>query len=151
VPSVSCRWESTSPTGNFSCELPTDPTHLRSVRRMVRDWAAAAGMHGDRLDDLVLAVDEAASSGIEHSGDRRGPVWVDGHVAFGQVRIVVTDYGRRGSSTASRRFGLRMIGDLTDHVHAEDCDGATAITMVWDMAGTRSSRDRYPSTTGSSK
>ena len=136
--------ESTVEGGIFCCELPTDPAHLRSMRRMVREWAANGGIHQDRLDDLVFAVDEAASRGIRHSMSGRGPIWIDGHVALGQVRVVVTDYGSHPASADSDGLDLHMLGTLTDHMHVEESDGATVITMVWDVSrigllGTRDS------------
>jgi anti-sigma regulatory factor (Ser/Thr protein kinase) len=99
-------------------------------------------MAEDRLDDLVLAVDQAASSGIEHSAGRPGPIWVDGHMALGQIRLVVTDYGPRRASNASPEPGLELLRCLTDHAHAERVDGATAITMVWDVSKIRLSSTR---------
>jgi len=111
---------------------------------MVRNWAAAAGMRPHQIDDLVFAVDQAASSGIEHSLGGPGPIWIDGHVAFGQLRVVVTDYGPRGASAAPNDLGLKMVDALTDHMHVEESDGATAITMVWDLATIRLSSARQP-------
>lgn len=142
--SVISQGESVPGTSGLCCELATDPAHLRSVRRKVRNWAADAGMSQDRIEDLVLAVDQAASSSIEFSRARPGPIWIDGHVALGQLRVVVTDWGQRGAPAAPNDLGLRIVDALTDHMHVEDSDGATAITMVWDLARIRLSSSRRP-------
>jgi len=125
------------PGDGFCCELPTDPTPLRSARRAIRDWAADAGLPPDRLDDVAFAVDEAVVSLIGESPGAPGRIWIDGHVALGQVRIVVTDH-LAGQAPAD----LRLIEGLADHRHIDRNDGATAITMVWDINPARLSAVR---------
>jgi anti-sigma regulatory factor (Ser/Thr protein kinase) len=64
--------------GPFAGELPAPGAHhqelqftgedLGRARRLVRRFAADAGLPGARIDDLVLAVDELASNSIYHGG-----------------------------------------------------------------------------------
>src|SRR5262249_33435099 len=46
------------------------PAALSEVRRFIRECAAASDVHGD-IDDLLLAVSEAAANAIRHSGSLR--------------------------------------------------------------------------------
>ncbi len=48
--------------------FPADPTSLARIRALVRHVGAAAGLAPEAVDDLVLAVSEAASNSILHSG-----------------------------------------------------------------------------------
>jgi hypothetical protein len=128
----------------FCCELPTDPAPLRAARRDIRDWAADAGLPPGRLDDVVFAVDEAVVGLIGRSPGAPGRVWIDGHVALGQVRIVVTDHVPHPDGPPT---DLQLIDGLADHRHVEQLDGACAITMVWDINPARLSEPRRGSET----
>ena len=44
-----------------------DPGQLSAIRRAVAQWAAGAGMDGDSIGDLQLALGEAASNAVEHA------------------------------------------------------------------------------------
>ena len=68
-----------------------DADELTEVRRFVRDCATQTGYDGD-LDDLLLAVSEAAANAVAHSGSTEFRVsWrLDGR----GVEITVDDDGR---------------------------------------------------------
>lgn len=52
---------------------------LQEVRRVVRDVAGAAGFTDDRVDDVVLAVNEVATNAVEHGGPHAElQVWATG-------------------------------------------------------------------------
>jgi anti-sigma regulatory factor (Ser/Thr protein kinase) len=56
--------------------LGFDTWQLSAVRETVARAALAAGCDRDRVDDLVLAVNEVATNAVEHgSGDARLDVW----------------------------------------------------------------------------
>jgi serine/threonine-protein kinase RsbW len=48
-------------------ELRSEPRLLACVRVLVRAWLEASGLAGERVEDMVLAVDEACSNAIRHS------------------------------------------------------------------------------------
>jgi serine/threonine-protein kinase RsbW len=50
--------------------FPARPEALSDVRRFIRESAAASSVQGD-VDDLLLAVSEAAANAIRHSGTRQ--------------------------------------------------------------------------------
>jgi anti-sigma regulatory factor (Ser/Thr protein kinase) len=56
--------------------IPFDTWQLAAVRETVAQAARAAGCDGDRVDDLVLAVNEVATNAVEHgSGDAHLALW----------------------------------------------------------------------------
>lgn len=69
--------------------IDADLGQLSDVRRFVRAQAAAAAAPDDCRDDLVQAVDEAATNIISH-GYRGDPGWLDVAIALEDDRFVVT-------------------------------------------------------------
>jgi anti-sigma regulatory factor (Ser/Thr protein kinase) len=70
-----------------------DTWQLAAVRHGVADAAWAAGCDGDRVEDLVLAVNEVATNAVEHgSGDVHLDVWDGGRA--GALVCEVHDGGR---------------------------------------------------------
>lgn len=69
--------------------IEADLGELAAVRQFVRDEAGAADAPIDCLDDLVQAVDEAATNVITH-GYRGAPGWLEIGVALADDRFVVT-------------------------------------------------------------
>jgi serine/threonine-protein kinase RsbW len=76
---------------------PAYPRHLAALRAEVRRWLAPLALPGDAKNDLLLAVNEAASNCIEHA---YAPVTVDGTVELtfwtepGSVCVEIVDHGR---------------------------------------------------------
>jgi serine/threonine-protein kinase RsbW len=69
--------------------VDADLDRLAEVRRFVRERAAAADAPIECLDDLVQAVDEAATNAITH-GYRGAPGWLDLDVELEDGRFIVT-------------------------------------------------------------
>ncbi len=53
--------------------LPAVPSALRSLRRAIAEWAVGTGLPDDLVDDLQLAVGEAAANAAEHAYADPGP------------------------------------------------------------------------------
>src|SRR3954464_15125401 len=76
---------------------PAYPRHLAALRAEVRRWLAPLALPGDAEDDLLLAVNEAASNCVEHAYT---PATVDGTVELtfwtetGSVCVEIVDHGR---------------------------------------------------------
>lgn len=93
---------------------------LPRLRRRVAAAAATAGLDDDRVDDLVLAVNELATNSVEHGpGSGRLRLWL----AHGSVTAEVSDRGRMDvpfpglvhpSVTGARGRGLWLASELTD-------------------------------------
>ena len=86
-----------------------DPVHLPHIRAQTRRWLAPLALDEDTEQDLVLAVNEAASNTIEHAYTAADPAnsvtmsfWTDPHHLYfevadhGRWRQPDTDPGHRG-------------------------------------------------------
>ncbi len=69
--------------------IPAELDRLAEVRALVRDAAQPAARHQDTVDDLVQAVDEAATNAIVHGYAGR-PGWLEVSLAVVGSDIVVT-------------------------------------------------------------
>jgi serine phosphatase RsbU (regulator of sigma subunit)/anti-sigma regulatory factor (Ser/Thr protein kinase)/anti-anti-sigma regulatory factor len=104
--------------------LPAAPESMRLLRRAVADWEAAAGLPDEVVDDLELALGEAAANAAEHAYPQGGGVFEysvsradDGAIEVrvrdhGQWRPVPEDNGFRG-------HGLRVIRELVDDLRID--------------------------------
>lgn len=114
------------------------PGGLAAVRRLVRAHGRAAGLAGDVLGDLVLAVDELAANSVHHGGGAGTVrVWRRPDALVVEVR----DAGRvadllvgRSSPTPvqPRGRGLWMVHQLCDLVQMRSCaDGTVVRVLTW--------------------
>jgi anti-anti-sigma factor len=100
-----------------------EPSQLSAIRRTAAEWAAGAGMDPDSIEDLQLALGEAAGNAVEHAY-RDAPV--PGRVtveldldADGALTVVVADTGAwrpAPQDPGHRGRGLQMIGALAEQV-----------------------------------
>lgn len=56
---------------DFELALRSDPALLSAVRRLVRQYAEDQGVGRDKLNEVVLAVDEACTNAIRHAYGNR--------------------------------------------------------------------------------
>jgi anti-sigma regulatory factor (Ser/Thr protein kinase) len=103
-------------------ELPFDASSLSSLRRVVAEYAHAAGISSPRSDDLVFAVNEIATNSVRHAdGGGMLRVWEES----GGLVCEVADGGRidypmvgreRPPSTQVGGQGLWLANQLCDLV-----------------------------------
>ena len=118
--------------------FPADPVQLGVLRRAVRTWAGAAGVDEDVLEDLQLALGEAATNAVEHAygdvPDEGSEVTTtlaaraDGGVSVevgdtGTWRTVPADPGHRGR-------GLTMIRALASDVVVDRAAAGTSVSFT---------------------
>jgi anti-sigma regulatory factor (Ser/Thr protein kinase) len=106
--------------GVSDLDVVFDAVELPRLRRRVAAAAAASGIDEDRVDDLVLAVNELATNSVEHGpGSGRLRLWL----ARGSVMAEVADRGRmdvpfpglvRPKVSGARGRGLWLVSELTD-------------------------------------
>jgi anti-sigma regulatory factor (Ser/Thr protein kinase) len=106
-----------------------------AVRRRVAEVAAAAGLPPSRVDDLLVAVGEAASNTVRHGGGAGEiALWQDGSVFLCEVR----DRGRIADPLAGRRLppvdqiggrGLWLMNQLCDLVQIRALPEGQAIRL----------------------
>ncbi|WP_143230669.1 ATP-binding protein [Actinosynnema sp. ALI-1.44] len=114
-----------------------DPTNLGMARRDIGDWAHALNLGTNLTQDIVLALDEAATNAVEHAYlGRSGPVTLfagcdkSGHCAW----TVVSDNGqwrtpRAGPSTRGR--GLQLMAALADECDVTSTVSGTTVVLGW--------------------
>jgi anti-sigma regulatory factor (Ser/Thr protein kinase) len=89
---------------------PAYPRHLAALRAEVRRWLAPLALPGDAGNDLLLAVNEAASNCVEHaytSATVDGTVELTFWIEARSVCVEIVDHGRwrtpTGKPTGSGR------------------------------------------------
>jgi len=111
------------------------PHGPRQVRRLTHDTAVRAGLTGQRLTDMLLAVNELSVNTLLHTG-RPGlfSIWC----AEGQLVCQVQDSGHITDRLAGRRcpaphdtggHGLRLVNDLCDLVRIHTRPGETTVRL----------------------
>ena len=111
---------------------PANPHQLASIRTQVRSWLAPLDLTEESEQDLVLAVNEAASNSVEHAylpptpGDTVELIfWTEAHA----VCLEIVDHGAwrvsSGRSTVRGR-GIEMMERLL-----------TSVLIHYDARGTR--------------
>lgn len=136
---------------------------LSLVRRRVHAFAADAGLCGQRLDDLVLAVNEAVGNVLEHGGgtgtvtvraDEQG-VWVDvldtaADLRAGHLRRRVDGPPPLGG----RGFGLWLVQHVCDEVDIDHPGGNARLRVLMrhrpatDSERVRKEHERHRARTG---
>ncbi|HEX4833485.1 MAG TPA: ATP-binding protein [Trebonia sp.] len=119
----------------------TYTSNLSEVRAKVRSYAKRAGLSEARLNDLVIAVSEAAANTVRHA---RSPgtldMWHDEHEIVCEIRDqgVITDPlagKRRPASDALAGHGLWLVHQLCDLVELLSGDSGTTIRMHMTLRG----------------
>ena len=116
-----------------------EATSVRRARTKVERLAATAGVTGQRLDAIRLAVSEAATNAVMHAyPDRSGDFHLRAAVVGGRLIVRVTDHGC-GPFAPSRHpglgYGLKLIAASTDSFTIKRRKhGGTEIVMRWTIA-----------------
>jgi anti-sigma regulatory factor (Ser/Thr protein kinase) len=108
---------------------------LFGLRSFVRACAGTAGLAGTRMDDLLLAANEAAANVIVHGGGKGTlALWSDAH----GVVCEIVDQGGFDDPLAGRRVpdatlpggrGLWLINQLCDLVELRSAPGGTTLRL----------------------
>jgi serine/threonine-protein kinase RsbW/stage II sporulation protein AB (anti-sigma F factor) len=117
-----------------------DPDHVGELRRQVASFASNAGMPGDDLAEVLVAVSEALSNAALHAyrdRDFDGDVRVDAEVVGGELLIRVRDYGggiAPRADSPGMGLGLSIIARLSKRHSVRRCDGGgTEVGMCFDL------------------
>jgi serine/threonine-protein kinase RsbW len=98
------------------------PAVARSVpwaRKLISELAADAGIRGQRLEDIRLAVSEAVTNAVSYAyKGASGEIHVLAAVISGELWIVIADDGEgmrgRGGDTRGLGLGLGLMARLSD-------------------------------------
>jgi len=118
--------------------LPPSPVYLAGLRQTAR--ASLRGVASQAADDLVLALNEAATNGILYGSGGGQPVQVMLHVNDDAIQASVLDHGPDHQPTqpptdadtdalAVRGRGLWLLGRLVDEVRLERGRLGTRVTL----------------------
>jgi anti-sigma regulatory factor (Ser/Thr protein kinase) len=106
---------------------------LAEVRDQLRRWLVDHGIAAALVDDLVLAVGEAATNAMEHGVALRpdARVTVRGRLAGPDLVIEVHDPGQwvATPSGADRGYGLKIMSSVVDDVEIETGDRGTTVRL----------------------
>jgi anti-sigma regulatory factor (Ser/Thr protein kinase) len=111
------------------------PFELAGLRRAARD--ALGEVPTQVADEMLLALDEAATNAILHGSDGGHPIQVAVRVGDAWVEASVLDHGPtkppRPVSTTDRLsgggWGLWLLRCLVDEVRLERLEGGTRVTL----------------------
>ncbi|MFI9005756.1 SpoIIE family protein phosphatase [Actinosynnema sp. NPDC053489] len=122
--------------------VPALPAELSVMRRRVAAWATAAGLSADLLDDLQLALGEAAANAVDHAypPGEPGDFTYDVATTAGGVRVVVRDRGRwrpEPEDKGHRGRGLQIIRTIAERTEFHRTEDGT--TVEFDLVDAPSS------------
>ncbi len=131
---------------SFTLVVPAAETEVPVVRDRLHEWLDALtdpGVDPSRAQDILLAVGEAVTNGIEHGShcDPRRTVSLEAFVRDDTtIAVTVADSGRwSGDSSASLRSdrrgrGLTLMSGLANRVDTVRDRWGTRVTMLFDHA-----------------
>jgi serine/threonine-protein kinase RsbW len=137
--------------------IPAELDRLAEVRRFVREATGAAGAVPDTVDDLVQAVDEAATNAIVHGyAGRPGTVEVTIASAGSDLVITLEDEAPAFDPTAlpdpdmtvpalvrgPGGMGIRLMRLATDRLAYRPREGGGNILVMWRSLAPRPKEDR---------
>jgi anti-sigma regulatory factor (Ser/Thr protein kinase) len=114
---------------------PADPRSLAPMRAEVRGWLESSHLGEDLVDDLVMAVSEAASNAMEHA---YWPITAQSTVELtllldeGDINIDIIDHGRwRPPAThdTGRGRGISVIKGLVHSAVIRSDLGGTRVML----------------------
>jgi serine phosphatase RsbU (regulator of sigma subunit)/anti-sigma regulatory factor (Ser/Thr protein kinase) len=119
------------PEERLQLELPCTPSTLAPLRRTVRHWLSGARASPGELQDILVAVSEAATNAVEHAyGPIEASYRVEGWLAGDRVVVTVTDSGswreRRGPE---RGRGTQLMRALMDGFERYPSDAGTVVQL----------------------
>lgn len=127
-----------SPPG-LRITLPAEDHSLAVLRHVVRGFRDAYGLAPARMDDIVLAVSEAAANSARHAYDDEPPetftvlARVDGEL----LHVTVSDHGRGIAPPASiprPGHGLSLMAHVSLSLEVLSGPAGTTILMSFDIS-----------------
>ena len=120
---------------SFEARYPGTPLGVRALRRELAAVAEDCGMEADAMDDLRIAVTEAATNAVMHGyNGSDGGLHVRADLDDGELVVVVADIGRgieAGRPSPGAGFGLPLIARLTSRFHVRSGRGGTEVHMAF--------------------
>ncbi len=124
----------------FQQTIPADPGALRGLRHDVRDWLESMDAAPDRIDDVLVALGEAATNALEHAyHETPGSVEVHGMIDGRRLVLTVRDHGRWRSGPSPRHGGrgIQMMRAFCSDVEIDTGADGTTTRMVHELDAPR--------------
>jgi anti-sigma regulatory factor (Ser/Thr protein kinase) len=113
---------------SFQLRLPCEPASVPQARAQVREWCLEAQIPGDVVSHVQLAVTEAVTNAVRHSGCV--DFVVQGRMNDATFIVAVWDQGPgRDDPDPGGGLGKRIINALADSVDFERTEPGTRVTM----------------------
>jgi serine/threonine-protein kinase RsbW len=121
----------------MECSIPASASHLAGLRRTVRDCLRE--VPGEAAEELVLALNEAATNAVLHGSRGGQPVevtvrveddWIEASVLdHGPARPVEAPSGGGADRYRARGRGLWILRRLVDELRLERVNRGTRVTL----------------------
>lgn len=118
------------------------PASIARARHAVSAHAAAAGIEGERLEDIALLVSEAVTNSVRYAytDASQGEVFVIAAVVAGELWVVVADDGEgmraRPHEDKGLGVGLALMARLSDGMEVRKrATGGVEVQMRFSLAG----------------
>jgi serine/threonine-protein kinase RsbW len=113
---------------------PATPAAVGLIRRAIADYASAAGIDGQKLEDVRLAVSEAVTNVVIHAyRNEPGEVHVTAGAVGNELWVLIADDGCGHNSAPERPglgWGLALITNASDGFTLVDrAEGGTEARM----------------------
>ncbi|WP_433248314.1 ATP-binding protein [Streptosporangium sp. CA-135522] len=121
-------------TGDHGQHWPIDDD-LTGLRQRLLQHAAQAGMKGERLDDLLLAANEAVINVLEHGGGKGTlSIWhndtcITVDVVDAAGNLAPRDIPPERPTGTVRGFGLWLMSQLCDEFSIEQSEGESRVRL----------------------
>jgi serine/threonine-protein kinase RsbW len=118
--------------------LPALCDSLALLRHIMRGFRDAYVIGPATMDDIVLAVSEAATNVVVHAYEGRpGTITVVAHVEDGQLHILVRDHGSGiapPDDTPRQGHGLALMNHVAASLEILGSPAGTDVLMTFDLA-----------------
>jgi anti-sigma regulatory factor (Ser/Thr protein kinase) len=121
-------------TGDYGQQWPIDED-LTALRERLFQRAAQAGIRGERLDDLLLAVNEAVINVLEHGGGggtlsiSQDETYLTVDVTDDVGRLAPRHIPRQRPTGTVRGFGLWLMSQLCDEFTIQQIAGRSRVRL----------------------
>jgi serine/threonine-protein kinase RsbW len=117
--------------------LPAHRDSLALLRHMVRGFRDAYEIGEATMDDIVLAISEAATNVVLHAyGARPGTMTVIAHMENGRLRVLVRDHGAGilpPDDTPQPGHGLALMEHVAATLEVVGAPVGTDVIMMFDL------------------
>ena len=130
------RTRAAAESADFRLRLPCEPASVPEVRARVREWCHKLALHDGLIADVQLALTEAATNAVRHSGC--ADFETQGWASNATVTVCVLDQGPgRDDPNPGGGMGTNLIRMLADSAEFQNAQPGTRVVMRFDRRAAR--------------